>query len=66
MAGPDGKPLALYDNIFPATPSGKIELKSAALAERWGAAAVLPALRQREGAVQRAGPVVLRMGRVPR
>ena len=35
--GPDGKPLVLYDNVFPATPSGKIELKSETLAERWGA-----------------------------
>ena len=28
MTGPDGKPLVLFDNVFPATPSGKIELKS--------------------------------------
>ncbi len=48
MAGPDGKPLVLFDNVFPATPSGKIELKSEALAERWGAAAVLPAWRERQ------------------
>jgi anaerobic selenocysteine-containing dehydrogenase len=45
MAGPDGRPLSLYDNVFPATPSGKIELKSAALAERWGEAALLPTWR---------------------
>jgi anaerobic selenocysteine-containing dehydrogenase len=45
MTGPDGRPLVLYDNIFPATPSGKIELKSATLAERWGAAALLPGWR---------------------
>jgi anaerobic selenocysteine-containing dehydrogenase len=45
MAGADGKPLSLFDNVFPATPSGKIELRSAALAERWGAAAVLPGWR---------------------
>ena len=50
MAGPGGKPLALFDNVFPATPSGKIELRSAALAERWGAAAVLPDWREHEGA----------------
>src|SRR3984893_9817326 len=50
MAGPDGEPLVLFDNVFPATPSGKIELKSAALAERWGAAAVLPAWRERQAA----------------
>jgi anaerobic selenocysteine-containing dehydrogenase len=45
MTGPDGQPLVLFDNVFPATPSGKIELKSEALAERWGAAAVLPGWR---------------------
>jgi anaerobic selenocysteine-containing dehydrogenase len=48
MAGPDGEPLVLYDNIIPATPSGKIELKSEALAERWGAAALLPGWREPE------------------
>ena len=32
MTGPDGKPLVLFDNVFPATPSGKIELKSETLA----------------------------------
>ena len=48
MAGPDGKPLSLFDNVFPATPSGKIELKSAALAERWGEAALLPTWRSRQ------------------
>jgi anaerobic selenocysteine-containing dehydrogenase len=47
MTGPDGEPLSLFDNIFPATPSGKIELKSAALAERWGEAALLPTWRPR-------------------
>ncbi len=45
MTGPDGKPLSLFDNVFPATPSGKIELRSEALAERWGAAALLPGWR---------------------
>ena len=51
MAGPDGKPLVLFDNLFPATPSGKIELKSEALAERWGAAGaeVLDHVRRRSG-----------------
>jgi anaerobic selenocysteine-containing dehydrogenase len=48
MAGPDGKPLVLYDNIFPATPSGKVELRSEALAERWGAIALLPGWREHE------------------
>ncbi len=45
MTGPDGKPLVLYENVFPATPSGKIELKSETLAGRWGAAALLPGWR---------------------
>ena len=48
MTGPDAKPLVLFDNVFPATPSGKVELKSAALAERWGAAALMPAWRERQ------------------
>jgi anaerobic selenocysteine-containing dehydrogenase len=48
MADPDGKPLVLYDNVFPATPSGKIELKSETLAGRWGAAALLPGWRERQ------------------
>ena len=42
MTGPDGNPLVLFDNVFPTTPSGKIELKSGTLAKRWGAAALLP------------------------
>ena len=47
MAGPDGRPLALFDNAFPATPSGKIELVSDVLAQRWGAHARVPAYRPR-------------------
>jgi anaerobic selenocysteine-containing dehydrogenase len=47
MKGPDGKPMVLFDNIFPATPSGKIELKSETLAKRWGAAAMMPTWRER-------------------
>jgi anaerobic selenocysteine-containing dehydrogenase len=47
MSAPDGRPLALFDNVLPATPSGKIELASDALATRWGAAARLPAFRPR-------------------
>jgi anaerobic selenocysteine-containing dehydrogenase len=39
MSAPDGAPLVLFQNVFPATPSGKIELVSDALAKRWGAAA---------------------------
>jgi anaerobic selenocysteine-containing dehydrogenase len=47
MTGPGGEPLVLFDNLFPGTPSGKIELKSQPLAERWGADAVLPGWRER-------------------
>jgi anaerobic selenocysteine-containing dehydrogenase len=47
MRGRDGEPLVLFENVFPATPSGKIELKSEALAQRWGAAALLPTWRER-------------------
>jgi anaerobic selenocysteine-containing dehydrogenase len=48
MTGPGGRPLALYDNAFPATPSGKIELASETLAKRWGEAARLPSYRPRD------------------
>jgi anaerobic selenocysteine-containing dehydrogenase len=48
MTGPDGDPMVLFDNIFPATPSGKIELRSETLAKRWGGAALLPDWRERE------------------
>jgi anaerobic selenocysteine-containing dehydrogenase len=47
MRGRDGNPLVLFDNVFPATPSGRIELKSESLAERWGSAALLPGWRER-------------------
>jgi anaerobic selenocysteine-containing dehydrogenase len=47
MTGPDGNPFVLFDNVFPATPSGKIELKSETLAKRWGSAALLPGWRER-------------------
>jgi anaerobic selenocysteine-containing dehydrogenase len=49
MSGHGGEPLVLFENVFPATPSGKIELKSETLANRWGAHAVLPAWRERQG-----------------
>src|SRR5229473_3570510 len=49
MTAPDGRPLALFDNVVPATPSGRIELASDALAERWGDAARLPGFRPRGG-----------------
>jgi len=48
MTAPDGRPLALYDNAFPATPSGKVELASETLAQRWGEAARLPTYRPRD------------------
>jgi anaerobic selenocysteine-containing dehydrogenase len=47
MTAADGRPLALFDNVMPATPSGKVELASDTLAERWGAAARLPGFRPR-------------------
>lgn len=47
MKGPDGKPLVLFENVFPATPSGRIELKSETLAQRWGEAALMPTWRAR-------------------
>jgi len=47
MNGPNGQPLALMDNVMPATPSGKIELVSGVLANRWGDAARLPGYRPR-------------------
>lgn len=45
MAAEDGRPLALFDTVMPATPSGKVELVSEALAARWGAAARIPRYR---------------------
>ncbi|MBV8118409.1 MAG: molybdopterin-dependent oxidoreductase [Alphaproteobacteria bacterium] len=47
MSGPDGRPLALFDNVMPGTPSGRIELASEVLAQRWGKAARLPGFRPR-------------------
>jgi len=41
-------PLALFDNVMPATPSGKIELVSDVLAQRWGPSARSPAFRPRD------------------
>jgi anaerobic selenocysteine-containing dehydrogenase len=49
MGTEDDRPLALFDNVMPATPSGKIELVSDVLAKKWGAAARTPAFRPREG-----------------
>jgi anaerobic selenocysteine-containing dehydrogenase len=47
MQGKDGRPLVLFENVFPATPSGRIELRSEALAQRWGDGALMPAWRER-------------------
>ncbi|MFO0995425.1 MAG: molybdopterin-dependent oxidoreductase [Alphaproteobacteria bacterium] len=47
MTAPDGRSLVLFDTVRPGTPSGKIELASQWLAERWGAAARLPGFRPR-------------------
>jgi len=47
MSGPDGRPLALFDNVMPATPSGKIELVSETLEKRWGPQARRPVYRPR-------------------
>jgi anaerobic selenocysteine-containing dehydrogenase len=47
IKGKDGNPLVLFDNVFPATPSGRIELHSDSLAKRWGEAARLPTWRER-------------------
>ena len=48
MTTDDGRPLALFDTIMPATPSGKIELMSETLAAKWGESARLPSFRTRE------------------
>jgi anaerobic selenocysteine-containing dehydrogenase len=48
MTAPDGRPFVLFDNVRPATPSGKIELASNTLAERWGPEARLPHWRKVE------------------
>jgi anaerobic selenocysteine-containing dehydrogenase len=45
MTAPDGRSFALFDNIRPGTPSGKVELASDVLAQRWGAHARLPSYR---------------------
>ena len=44
-------PLALFDNVFPATPSGKVELESDWLAQRWGEAARLAGWRAPDAAL---------------
>ena len=48
MKSKDGRTLVLFETVMPATPSGRIELRSETLAKRWGAHALLPAYRERE------------------
>ena len=50
MTAADGKPMVLFDNVFPATPSGKIELISETLAEPLGRRGALPEWRPRRSA----------------
>ena len=45
MKTPDGKTYVLFENVLPATPSGRIELRSETLAKRWGADVLLPKWR---------------------
>src|SRR5438045_5973501 len=47
MTASDGNPMVLFENVFPSTPSGKVELKSEALATRWGDGALYPEWRER-------------------
>ena len=49
MNGPDGKPLVLFDNVFPATPSGKIELQSETWRSDGATPRCMPAWRERAG-----------------
>jgi anaerobic selenocysteine-containing dehydrogenase len=48
MSATDGQALALFHNVMQATSSGKIELVSDVLADRWGPAARVPGFRPRE------------------
>lgn len=47
MQGPDGAPMALFQNTLPATPSGKIELVSDSLQQKWGSQARIAGYRPR-------------------
>ena len=50
MKAPDGGDMVLFETVMPATPTGKVELKSESLAQRWGAQALLPSWSAYEGA----------------
>lgn len=47
MQGPDGAPMILFQNTLPATPSGKIELVSDSLQQKWGPQARIAGYRPR-------------------
>jgi anaerobic selenocysteine-containing dehydrogenase len=47
MSASDGRPFALFDTHRPATPSGKVELVSEVLSQRWGSGARLASFRPR-------------------
>jgi anaerobic selenocysteine-containing dehydrogenase len=47
MQGPDGAPMTLFQNTLPATPSGKIELVSDSLQQKWGPQARIAGYRPR-------------------
>jgi anaerobic selenocysteine-containing dehydrogenase len=47
MQGPDGAPMTLFQNTMPATPSGKIELVSDSLQQKWGPQARIAGYRPR-------------------
>lgn len=47
MSGPDGEPMTLFQNTLPATPSGKIELVSDSLQQKWGPQARMAGYRPR-------------------
>ncbi len=47
MQGPDGAPMTLFQNTMPATPSGKIELVSDGLQQKWGPQARIAGYRPR-------------------
>jgi anaerobic selenocysteine-containing dehydrogenase len=47
MQGPDGAPMTLFQNTLPGTPSGKIELVSDSLQQKWGPQARIAGYRPR-------------------
>jgi len=51
MRGPDGAPMVLFENVFPATPSGKVELVSELLGQRWGEAARVAGWTERDASL---------------